>query len=152
DLLRATVAARGIYASFAGPWSAGTSAALLLQAALDGHPTAPAAFARGGIGAITTALARAAQALGAEIRTGARVARIQGEDGAATGVVLESGEEIAARAVVSDVDPRTTLLALTDATSLGPDFAGKIRHFRCVGSAAKLNLALSRLPKFSALA
>src|SRR5207244_3643518 len=94
ELLRATIAARGIHASFAGPWSAGASAGLLMQAALDGHATLPAAFPRGGLGALTAALARAARALGAEIRTDARVAHVNVKDGAATGVVLASGEEI----------------------------------------------------------
>jgi phytoene dehydrogenase-like protein len=152
DLLRATVAARGIFASFAGPWSAGTGAALLLQAALDGHPTAPAAFPYGGMGALTTAMAQAAQARGAAIRTGARVSHVLVKDGAVRGVVLATGEEIAARAVVSAADPRQTLLAMVGATELGPDVAGKMRNYRCTGTAAKLNLALSRLPRFAALA
>jgi phytoene dehydrogenase-like protein len=151
DLLRATLAARGIFASFAGPWSAGTSAGLLFQAALDGHATAPAAFPRGGIGALTSALARAAQSLGAQIRTDSRVERILVKDGAVAGVVLARGEEIAARVVVSDLDPRTTLLELVDAATLGPDLTGKMQNYRCTGSAAKLNLALSRLPRFTAL-
>jgi phytoene dehydrogenase-like protein len=152
DLLRATVAARGIYATFAGPWSAGTGATLLLQAALDGHATAPAAIPRGGLGALTAAMAQAARALGAEIRTGARVKHVRVRDGAAQGVVLASGEEIAARAVVSGVDPRQTLLSLVGASELGPEVAGKMRNYRCTGTAAKLNLALSRLPRFSAVA
>jgi len=150
-LLRASIAARGIYASFAGPRSAGTSASVLLQAALDGYATAPAAFPRGGMGALTAALAAAARSFGAEIRTDARVAQIQIKDGAAIGVVLASGEEIAARTVVSDADPRHTLLRLVDAAVLGPDFVAKMSHYRSTGSAAKVNLALSRLPNFSAL-
>jgi phytoene dehydrogenase-like protein len=150
ELLRATVAARGIFASFAGPWSAGTSLALLLQAAQDGHATAPAAFPRGGMGAVSEALAKAARSFGATIRTGAAVARILVKNGAAAGVVLENGEEIAARAVVSGADPRRTFLDLVDAADLGPDFVGKMRNYRAVGTAAKVNLALSRLPKFTA--
>jgi len=148
ELLRATIAARGIHACFAGPWSAGTSAGVILQAALDGHATAPAAFPRGGLGALTAALASAARAFGAEIRTGARVARVLLDQGAAAGVVLESGEPIAARAVVSNADPRRTYLALVDAAALGPDFVGKLRNYRSQGTAAKVNLALSRLPSF----
>jgi phytoene dehydrogenase-like protein len=149
DLLRATLCARGVYASFAGPRSAGTSAALLLQAALDGHATAPAVFPRGGMGALTAALERAARSLGAEIRTGARVAHIRVRDGAVRGVGLASGEEIAARAVVSGVDPRQTLLALLDASELGPGVASRARAYRCTGTAAKLNLALARLPRLA---
>jgi phytoene dehydrogenase-like protein len=151
DLLRATIAARGIHASFAGPWSGGTSAQLLLQAALDGHATMPAAFVRRGPGALTAAIAARARALGAEIRTDAEVAHISVKDGAACGVVLTSGEEIATRAVVSDADPTRTLLGLIDAAALGPGFVGKLRNYRSKGSVAKLNLALSRLPTFTAL-
>src|SRR5204862_405319 len=60
ELLRATIAARGILGAFAGPWSAGTSAALLLQAGTDGHAFGPAALVKGGLGALTAALAAAA--------------------------------------------------------------------------------------------
>src|SRR5437868_434533 len=59
ELLRAAVAARGITGAFAGPWSAGTSLGLLVQAAFDGQPLAPASFVRGGMGALTQALADA---------------------------------------------------------------------------------------------
>jgi phytoene dehydrogenase-like protein len=149
DLLRATIAARGIHACFAGPWSAGTSAGVILQAALDGHATAPAAFPKGGLGALTGALATAARSFGAEIRTSARVERILLKDRVAAGVVLESGEQIEAHAVVSNADPRRTYLALVDAAALGPEFVGKLRNYRCQGSAAKVNLALSRLPKLA---
>jgi phytoene dehydrogenase-like protein len=148
DLLRAVIAARGIYASFAGPRSAGTTAGILLQAALDGHATAPAIFPRGGMGALSHALASAARQAGAEIRTGARVAHIAVKDGSASGVVLDSGEEIPAVAVVSSADPHRTYLGLVDAAALGPDFVGKIRNYRCQGAAAKVNLALSRLPRW----
>ena len=148
DLLRAVIAARGIHAAFAGPRSAGTSAGILLQAALDGHATAPSVFPKGGMGALSAALAAAAQVAGAEIRTGARVAHIAVKDGVATGVVLASGEEIPATAVVSSADPHRTFLDLLDASALGPDFVGKIRNYRCVGTAAKVNLALARLPRW----
>jgi phytoene dehydrogenase-like protein len=151
ELLRAAVAARGIQGSFAGPWSAGTSLGLLLQSAFDGHAVAPASFVKGGMGALTQALAEAAKAAGAEIRTGATVARVTVKGGAASGVVLEGGEEMAARAVVSNADPRTTFLRLVDPTELDPDFLAKVRGYRSTGVAAKLNLALDRLPSFAAL-
>jgi phytoene dehydrogenase-like protein len=152
EILRATVAARGIHGCLAGPLSAGTSAGLLLQAAVDGHATLPAAFPRGGMGALTAALASATRSLGGEIRTGARVQQIVVRDGAAKGVVLASGEEIAARAVVSNADPRATFLSLVDGSELGPSFTSKLRNYRCTGAVARVNLALARLPRFSALA
>src|SRR5207237_7571481 len=99
ETLRAVVPAGGSFGGFAGPWSAGTSAPLLLQAATDGHVIAPASFVKGGMGALTQALAKAATAAGAEIRTNAEVAKIQIKDGKAIGVVLSSGEEIFALAV-----------------------------------------------------
>ncbi len=79
EILRATVAARGIFGAFAGPWSAGTSTGLLWQAAMDGHAVSPAAFVRGGMGALSEALARAALTAGAEIRTGCEVATDRGD-------------------------------------------------------------------------
>jgi phytoene dehydrogenase-like protein len=146
ELLRAVVEARGIFGMFAGPWSAGTSAGLLMQAAL-GMPR----MVRGGIGALTQALAKAASAAGAEIRTGADVARIRVNGGKATAVVLASGEEITARAVVSNADPRHTMLKLIEATELDPGFLMKMRAYRAVGMVAKVNLALAGLPAFTAL-
>src|SRR5688572_32051373 len=76
ELLRATVAARGIFGAFAGPWSAGTSTGLLWQSAIGGHPLAPSSFAKGGMGGLASALEKAARVAGAEIRTNAPVARV----------------------------------------------------------------------------
>ena len=151
ELLRAAVAARGITGAFAGPWSAGTSVPLLMQAAFDGSAFAPAASVRGGMGALTQALGAAARGAGAEVRTGAGVARVSVRDGAATGVVLDTGEEIAARVVVSNADPQRTFLRLVDPTELDPDFLTKVRGYRAHGTAAKVNLALAGLPAFKAL-
>jgi phytoene dehydrogenase-like protein len=151
ELMRALVAARGIFGAFAGPWSAGTSAALLLQAATDGHAMAPTAFVKGGMGALTEALAKAATEAGAEIRTRAEVTSVQIKDGAATGVVLANGEEISARVVVSNADPRTTFLKLIDPAELDPSFIIKARNYRASGTVAKVNLALSALPTFAGL-
>ncbi len=148
EILRATFAARGIHGAFAGPWSAGTSAGLLWQAAMDGNAIAPSVFVRGGLGALTEALANAARQAGAEIRTGAEVEKIEVAGEKASHLVLKSGEEIAARAVVSNADPRTTFLKLVDPVDLDPNFLLKIRNYRAVGISAKINLALSGLPAF----
>jgi phytoene dehydrogenase-like protein len=144
ELLRAAIEARGIYGCFAGPWSAGSSIALLMDAAFSGEPVS----IRGGAGALTQALAKAASIAGAEIRTNASVAHIRVKDDAAASVVLESGEEIVASAVISSADPHRTFLQLVDATNLDPDFLMKIRAYRAVGCVAKVNLALSGLPVF----
>src|SRR5256886_9682543 len=151
ELLRAVVAARGIFGTFLGPWSAGSALVLLIRAAGDAQPAGSAYLAAGGMGALTQAMASAAKAAGAEIRTGADVIEIRVKDGAATGVLLSTGEEMSARAVISNADPKRTLLQLTDPLHLSPDFVQKLQHYRGNGTVAKVNLALSGLPEFTAL-
>jgi phytoene dehydrogenase-like protein len=151
ELLRAVIAARGVFGTFLGPWSAGSALMLLIRAAADAHPAGSANLAVGGIGAVTQAMADAARGAGVEIRTGAEVIEIRVQDGAATGVLLATGEEVQARAVISNADPKRTLLKLTDPTHLSPDFVQKLQHYRGNGTVAKVNLALSALPKFTAL-
>jgi phytoene dehydrogenase-like protein len=151
ELLRAVIAARGVFGTFLGPWSAGSALMLLIRAAADPHPAGSATFAAGGMGAVTQAMAAAAKAAGAEIRTGAEVIEIRVQDGVATGVLLSTGEEIHATAVISNADPKRTLLKLTDPTHLSPDFVQKLQHYRGNGTVAKVNLALAGLPKFTAL-
>jgi len=148
ELLRATIAARGIYGAFAGPWSAGTSLGLLWQAAMDGSAIGSATYAKGGMGALSAALADAAKKAGAEIRTRAAVSAITGADTDAPKVILEGGEEIESRVVVSNADPRTTFLELVDPVDLDPNFLSKMRNYRTPGTVAKLNLALDSLPAF----
>jgi phytoene dehydrogenase-like protein len=151
ELLRATIAARGVFGTAMGPWSAGSSLVLLIRAAGDPHPAGSSFFAIGGAGAITQAMSAAAKEAGAEIRTSAEVKEIRVKDGAATGVVLANGEDISAKAVISNADPRRTLLTLVDPTHLTPDFVMKLQNIRMPGTVAKVNLALSALPKFTAL-
>jgi len=151
ELLRAAIAARGIYGAAMGPWSAGSTALLLLRAASDPYPVGNSAFPRGGMGALTSAMAAAARQAGAEIRTNAEVDRIVVQNGAAAGVVLRGGEQIAAKRVVSGADPQRTLLGLLDPVHLPPSFVTKLQHYRANGTAAKLNLALEALPTFPAL-
>jgi phytoene dehydrogenase-like protein len=151
ELLRAVIAARGVFGTFLGPWSAGSALVLLIRAAADSHPAGSASFAAGGVGALTQAMASAAQSAGAEIRTGADVIEIRVQNGKASGVVLSTGEEISAKAVISNADPKRTLLKLTDPIHLSPDFVQKLQHYRGNGTVAKVNLALSAVPQFTAL-
>ena len=151
ELLRAVIAARGVFGTFLGPWSAGSALVLLIRAAGDPHPAGSATLAAGGMGAVTQAMASAAKAAGAEIRTGAEIIEIRVQNGAATGVLLSTGEEIHAKVVVSNADPKRTLLKLTDPTHLSPDFVQRLQHYRGNGTVAKVNLALSGLPTFTAL-
>jgi phytoene dehydrogenase-like protein len=132
---------------FAGPRSAGTTVGLLLQAAF-GNP----AQIRGGLGALTQAMTKAASAAGAQIRTGSEVERIIVDRGNVKGIVLKGGDEIAARAVVSNADPHQTLLKLIGPAELAPGLLMKVRSYRSMGAVAKVNLALSALPAFSSVA
>ena len=151
DLLRAAVAAPGLLGTSNGPRAAGSTLVWLTRLAhrMSAHPS-PMQI-RGGPGALTRAMARAAEAAGAEIRFGKAVERIVVRDGRVTGVIA-GGEEIEADCVVSGADPKTTFLTLMDSTSLPTEFAAQIGHYRSSGSVAKLNLALSALPAFRGVA
>lgn len=152
DLLQAAVAARGVFGTAQGPWSAGSGAVLLLNAAADPAPGGSTVTVTGGPGALAAAMADAARGAGAEIRTGARVARILVEAERAAGVVLDDGSEIRARAVVSSADPRRTFLDLVDPVDLEPGFLRKVRNFRARGTVAKVHLALDAEPTFPGVA
>jgi len=151
ELLRATIAGRGIFGANLGPWSAGSTAALLLRAAADPHPVGTAAFPRGGLGEFARAIAESAQKAGAEIRTNSEVQYVRTKDGAVSGVVLANGEEIACEAIVSGVNPKRTFFGLLDPANLDPVFAMRMKNFRTTGSVAKVHLALGGLPEFPAL-
>ncbi|MFL5680152.1 MAG: phytoene desaturase family protein [Chloroflexota bacterium] len=151
DAVQAAIAWRGIQYCSLGPWSAGTTAILLGDSAgNDGGAAGQTVFARGGPGELAWALEAAALAAGVEFRTGAEVAEIKSRDGRVTGVALTSGEEIEAPFVVSGVDPKRTLVGLLDPVALGPSLGWRAGNIRTPGVVAKVNLALRRLPKFSA--
>lgn len=152
DLLQAVVAARGVFGTAQGPWSAGSGAVLLLNAAADPVPAGSSVMVKGGPGALAAAMAGAARGAGAEIRTSAPVARILVENDRAVGVVLENGNEIRAGAVVSNADPRRTFLGLVDPVDLDPEFLTKVRNFRARGTVAKVHYALNALSPFSGVA
>lgn len=150
-LLQAVIAARGIHGAFAGPWSAGTTANLLLQAAATGGNGAGATvLVKGGLGALTQSLAAATRRFGAEVRTSAAAQRLSLKDGRVAGVVLDGGEEVEARAVASSADLHQTCLRLLDPAALDPDDLRRVRNFRLTGMASKVNLALAALPTFTA--
>jgi phytoene dehydrogenase-like protein len=151
ESLRAGIAADGIFGTHYGPWSAGSGMVLLMRGANDHLGSTEARVAKGGPGAISQAIARAAQKAGASIRTRAGVQRVLVRDDRARGVVLDDGSEIEARAVVSAVDPKRTFLQLCDPIDLAPEFLWRMRNYRTHGTVAKLNLALSALPAFAAV-
>ena len=152
DVLKATKSASGIIGTFLGPRSPGTAYVLLhhYMGEIDGSFRAWG-FAKGGTGAISEAIAGAARRFGAEVRTGVGVAQVLVKEGRATGVALESGDELHAKVVVSSLDPHRSFLQLLDSKTLPEEFTAGIRRYKFRGSSGKVNLALSELPDFTCL-
>ena len=152
DALKATKSASGIIGTFLGPRSPGSAYVLLhhYMGEIDGAFRAWG-FQKGGTGAISETIARSARACGAEIRTGAAVERVLVRGGRTTGVVLASGEEVAADVVVSALDPRVTFTRLVEPRDLPADLVDGVRRYKFRGSSGKVNLALSGLPDFTCL-
>ncbi len=148
-LLKGALALDAVLGTNLGPRSNNSMLTLLHR--LGGNDGAPG-LPIGGMGAVTAAMAAAAERAGATVRTSSPVARITQEGDRVSGVELESGEKLAAGTVVSNADPVRTLLTLVGARNLEAGFAQRIHHIRAKGTAAKLHLALDRLPEFSRLA
>lgn len=142
----------GVIGMWGGPMSPG-SAYVLLHHRMGqvGGMRGAWGFVRGGMGALSEAIASAARAAGAEIRVSSPVAGIRSIRGRARGVVLEDGTELASRAVASGIHPTTTFLDLVGAEHLPRELVEEIERYRTRGSSAKVNLALSELPDFRAM-
>ncbi len=149
ELLRAAIAADGIFGAMMGPWSAGSGMTLLLAAANEAVGAAETRFVQGGPGRLADVLGARVREAGGDVRTGARAARVLVREDRAQGVALENGDELAARLVVSAIDPKRTFLDLCDPVDLAPEFLWRMRHYRARGTLAKVNLALSALPAFT---
>jgi len=143
DALKAVLGAAGVMHLQQGPRSGGTAFRLLHH-----HVGSPAGVFR----SPGSNIARVLTELPGVERRDARVARITVREGRATGVVLASGEEIAAAVVVSGADPRRTLLELVDPGWLDPELARAVRNVRRRGVVARVTLTLDRAPGFSTLA
>jgi phytoene dehydrogenase-like protein len=153
EILRGTLAARGVLFTGMGSWSAGTAAVLLADSAgHDGGAAGQAVLAQGGPGALTEALAGAARAAGATLRTSAEVVGITSDGDAVTGVVLSGGEHLAASIVAGAVDPVRLLRGLVDPAALGPRLTWRAGQIRQPGMTAKVNLVLEGLPAFTGAA
>jgi phytoene dehydrogenase-like protein len=152
DPLKATMAASGIIGTFQGIRSPGTAYVLLhhYMGEIDGAFRAWG-IPKGGTGGVSLAIAAAARAAGAEIRTEAPVARIRTRGGRAIGVALDDGEEIDAGVVLSSADAKVTFLDLLEPGVLDADFEAEVRRFKFRGSSGKVNLAVDRLPDFTCL-
>ena len=152
DVLKATKSASGIIGTFLGPRSPGSAYVLQhhYMGEIDGAFRAWG-FAKGGTGAISEAIASAARQFGATIRLNAGVSKVLVKNGKAEGVVLQGGEEIRARVVVSSLDPKRTFLQMLDASDLPGDLVESISKFKFRGSSGKVNLALSEPPDFTCM-
>jgi phytoene dehydrogenase-like protein len=152
DVLKGTLATDAIIGTFQPPSSPGTAYVLLHHVmGSSGGARGVWGYVKGGMGRLTEAMAAAARSRGAEIRTGRSVAAILTQDGRAAGVRLESGEEIAARTVVSGVDARVTFEQLLAATSLPDAFRQAVRRIDYGSASLKINLAVRELPDFACL-
>ncbi len=150
EQLKAPMSCSGIIGTFLGVRSPGTAYVLLhhYMGEIDGAFRAWG-FAKGGTGAVSEAIAGSARAHGVSVRTRAGVQKILLEGESARGVVLEDGQEIRARHVISGLDPHNTFLRLLGEKHLPADFVASIRRFRMRGSSGKVNLAVDRVPSFT---
>ncbi|HEY5658076.1 MAG TPA: NAD(P)/FAD-dependent oxidoreductase [Myxococcota bacterium] len=152
DALKGAISASSVRDATWGPQEAGTAYILLHDWALSDSGTfRSSSFVKGGMGALSEAIAAAAKGFGAEIRTDAPVAQVLVKDGRAAGVKLASGDEIGGGIVVSNADPRTTFLSLLDPRVLDASFIWDVKNINYRGSAARIHLALDELPQFNAL-
>jgi phytoene dehydrogenase-like protein len=150
DAMRGVLSVSGVIGTWAGPRSSGTAYVMLHHHIGDTDGQAGAwGFPRGGMGGVTGALAGAARALGAEIRTDAEVARIRTRAGRVTGVTLASGEDVDAATVVTTAHPQISFLRLLDPGELPAGFVDDIRGWQTRSGTVKINLALGRLPVFA---
>jgi phytoene dehydrogenase-like protein len=152
DVLKATMSASGIIGTFLGIRSPGTAYVLLhhYMGEIDGAFRSWG-FSRGGTGAISNAIAAAAREAGVEIRTKASVGKIAVKNGRASGVMLQSGEEISANVVSSSVDPHLTFEKFLEPSELPADFLEGVRRYKFRGSSGKVNVALEALPEFTSI-
>jgi phytoene dehydrogenase-like protein len=153
EYVKATLAPQALISTMAGPSTPGAPYVFLLHAigrAIHGQ-RGIWGYVKGGMGTVTRTLAAAARDLGVEIRTSAPVAEMLVEQGTATGVVLENGDTLRARVVLSNAGPKRTFLQLTPASALPTEFRQRIeKNYRSGGTVYKLNLALDALPQYTA--
>ncbi|MCZ6457749.1 MAG: NAD(P)/FAD-dependent oxidoreductase, partial [Gammaproteobacteria bacterium] len=152
DVFKASLAGSGIIGTALGVYSPGTAYVLLHHYMGDVDGTIGAwGFARGGMGAVSGALAKALQAYGGEIRVDAEVAQIIVANGAVKGVALANGDEIRADIVVSNLDPKRTFTRIMAESDLPEALVRAAKNFKIRGSSGKVNIALDGLPTFNGL-
>jgi phytoene dehydrogenase-like protein len=152
DELKVALATDGVIGTNGGPSTPGT-AYVLLHHVMGGVGGVRGlwGFLKGGMGALSEALRRSAEAYGAEVSTDAEVASIDVHQGHTVGVTLRDGRDYQARVVVSNADPKRTFLGLVERQHLSDEFVKQIQAYRCAGSSFKINLALGELPNYTAV-
>jgi phytoene dehydrogenase-like protein len=152
EQLKATIATDAIIGAFMAPSMPGTAYVLFHHVMGETNGKRGVwSYVKGGMGGLTQALAKAATDLGVDIRTEAEVAKILTKDGRVTGVALRNGDEFTADAVASGVDCHITFQKLLDPAELPPEFNAAIARISYSSASCKINVALDRLPSFSAL-
>jgi phytoene dehydrogenase-like protein len=151
DCVKALFGFDSIVGNFASPYTPGSGYVLLhhVFGEVNGR-RGQWGHAVGGMGAITQCMAAEARARGVDIRTGAAVARVSVENGRATGIVLENGEECSAPCVAANVNPKLLYLGLVGEAQLDPEFTRRMRGYKCASGTFRMNVALSGLPRFAA--
>ncbi len=150
ELVQGALAMDAVLGTHLGPRSPNSLLTYIhrLTGEIDGRP-GTIALPKGGMGRVGEAFAGAARAAGVTVRCGSPVRRIRVEAGRVVGVELEDGGRIDARTVVSNADPKTTVLDLLGARHVETGFTRRISNLRMRGNAAKLHLALDGLPGFT---
>lgn len=152
ERVKGALATQAIIGAWCGPMTPGSAYVLMHHwiGEVDGHAGAWG-WAKGGMGGISAAMARSAEAAGAEIRTDAEVDRVAiNASGRAVGVALADGSLVRAQRVVSCAHPVTTYLSLIGEERLPGDVVHDVRRYRTRSGSVKLNVALSELPAFPA--
>ena len=143
--------ANNVYGKHGGPYQPGSALGLLFHLLSGGEQDQQGFYGHvmGGMGSITSAMARAAQVFGAQVRTGSPVRQVDVRDGRARAIVLEDGTEIRARVVLSNADPKRTFLGMVPENDLPSEFVRAIRGIKMNGPCAKVNLVLAEEPRFT---
>jgi phytoene dehydrogenase-like protein len=150
--IKGALAVNGVIGTWAGPYEPGTAYVMAHHSIGDvgDGQLGSWGFPEGGMGGVSAAIRRSAESFGAEIRTSAAVQQVTVHGGRVTGVVLASGEEITAPVVVTTLHPRTAFLDQVGEKQLPEDFVTDIERWKTRSGVVKINLALDRLPSFTA--
>jgi phytoene dehydrogenase-like protein len=152
--IKGALAVNGVIGTWAGPYEPGTAYVMAHHSIGDvgDGRLGSWGFPEGGMGAVAAAIASSARSLGVTIRTGARVAKVTVAPGSgrATGVILDNGDEITAKTLVTSLHPKTAFLDHVGRENLPADFVGDIERWKTRSGVVKINLALGELPDFTA--